>query len=152
MTTEATRSTHSTRVTRTLRATPEEVFAAWTEPDQLCQWSCPEGATIDDVQVDLRVGGAYRIRMRGPEGESYTAFGLYREIDPPNRLVYTWDWEEAAHQVGETLVSVDLQPAEESSTDVTVTHSAFPTVEAADGHTVGWTSCCDRLERLLGTG
>lgn len=140
---------HSVTLSHAIRASAEKVFEAWTRPEHLRRWSCPEGATLEDVEVDLTVGGRFRIKMRGPEGETYTAVGAYRMIEPPNRLVYTWDWEETEHQVGETLVEVEFRPEGEGGTLVVLTHSGFPAPEAAEGHREGWVSCFDKLSRLL---
>jgi len=151
----STEPTHSLRVSRVIQADVETVFRAWTEPSQLKLWSCPEGATVDDASVDLSVGGAYRIRMKGEEG-FWTAVGVYREIDPPKRLVYTWDWEEKAVKMSkhdrlgsadETVVTVDFS-ARDGGTEVVVTHTLFPSLEAKDGHLAGWVGCLDKLERL----
>lgn len=136
------------RVTRTISAPPEAVFRAWTEPERIRQWSCPPGGTIRESQVDLAPGGAYRLLIEAEGGTFHTAYGVYREIDPPERLVYTWDWEEAASAVGETLVTVEFV-ADGSSTEVTVTHEGFPAAEAAEGHRLGWTWSLGRLEDLL---
>lgn len=145
----STKAETSLRVSRVIRADRETLFGAWTEPDRLRRWSCPEGATVEDVRVDLRVGGKYRIRMRGSEGQTYTAVGVYREVDRPQRLVYTWDWEEEDQAVGETIVTVEFKDLGET-TEVVVTHERFPSAEAKDGHEQGWTSCLDRLEGLFG--
>lgn len=145
-----TQTTTSLRLTRVLQADPATVFRAWTEPDQLRHWSCPEGASITDVDVDLRVGGRYRIRMRGADGQVHTAFGVYREIARPHRLVYTWDWEEADYAMGETLVTVEFAPRG-NATAVTLTHELFPAAEAKTSHEEGWASCLNRLERLVAT-
>jgi len=137
------------RVSRLINADPKTVFRAWTEPDQLKQWSCPESATIADAQVDLSVGGQYRIRMHGTEGQVHTAVGTYREITPPRRLVYTWDWEEEDSRIGETLVTVEFTDLGET-TDVVLTHELFPNAEAKASHEQGWASCLNRLEQLFG--
>lgn len=142
------RTDTSLEITRLIPAPREEVFRAWTEPDRLLAWACPEGATFEGVDVDLRVGGRYRFRMVGAEGERHTAHGVYREIVPPEKLVYTWDWEEAAARMGETLVTVRFQDLGES-TEVVLVHERFPAPEATEGHAQGWASCLDRLERLL---
>ena len=146
-----TQTATSLRLTRTMQADPATVFRAWTEPEQLHQWSCPEGASITDVRVDLRVGGRYRIRMRGAEGQAHTAVGVYREIERPRRLVYTWDWEEADQAMGETLITVEFV-SRGHGTEVTLTHERFPGAEAKTSHEQGWTSCLDRLERLFPAG
>jgi uncharacterized protein YndB with AHSA1/START domain len=137
------------RVSRLINADPATVFRAWTEADQLKQWSCPESATVADAQVDLSVGGRYRIRMHGAQGNVHTAVGTYREITPPRRLVYTWDWEEEDSRIGETLVTVEFTDLGET-TDVVLTHELFPTTEAKASHEQGWTSCLNRLEQLFG--
>ena len=137
----------SLRISRVIKADRERVFAAWTEPLHLKKWSCPEGLSVADVQVDLSVGGQYKIRMENPEGKVHTAFGVYREIEPPHRLVYTWDWEEES--IGETLVTVEFNDLG-GSTEVVLTHELFPNAEAKVGHEEGWTSCLNRLERLFG--
>ena len=95
-----TTAARTVQVSRRIPAAAAELFRAWTEPDQLRRWSCPEGAEVSEATVDLRVGGRYRIRMTGSAGGVFTVSGAYREIDPPRRLVYTWDWEEEALRVG----------------------------------------------------
>jgi uncharacterized protein YndB with AHSA1/START domain len=137
----------SLRISRIINADREAVFRAWTEPDQLKRWSCPEGMTVADSQVDLTVGGRYRLRMESPEGKAHTAVGVYREIESPGRLVYTWDWEEES--IGETLVTVEFNDLGES-TEVVLIHELFPNAEAKVGHEEGWTSCLNRLEKVLG--
>lgn len=132
------------RISRVIKADPETVFRAWTEPEQLQNWSAPEGATVKAAQVDLKIGGRYRISMRTSEG-NYNATGVYREIDRPNRLVYTWSWEEKEHDVGETLVTVEFNGVG-GSTEVVLLHELFPSAEAKTSHEEGWGSCLNRLE------
>lgn len=143
----STKADSSLRLSRVIKADRDSVFRAWTEAGQLKQWACPEGASISDVAVDLRIGGRYRIRMKGAEGAVHTAVGEYRAIQPPERLVYTWDWEEEDHAVGETLVTVEFNEMG-GSTEVVLTHELFPNGEAKKAHEEGWSSCLDRLERL----
>lgn len=138
----------SLRLTRLIAADPQTVFDAWTRPEHMRRWSCPEGARVEEVNVDLRVGGAYSIRMKGAEGDVHNAFGTYREIDPPHRLVYTWDWREADHAVGETVVTVEFHPRDDG-TEVVIVQEGFPTPEAMAGHQQGWQSCLNRLEGLF---
>ncbi len=140
------------RVTRTMPASREAVFRAWTEPEQIRRWSCPPAGTILDSQVDLEPGGTYRLVIEAEGGTVHTAFGTYRAVDRPKRLVYTWDWEEAESAVGETLVTVDfLAPgnAAPESTEVVVSHAGFPSADAAEGHRLGWTWSLERLESLF---
>lgn len=143
-----TKTETSLRVSRLINASPETLFRAWTDPDQLKQWHCPEGITLADAQVELSVGGRYRLRMEDPEGKVYTAVGAYREIQPARRLVYTWQWEETENDVGETLVTVEFQERGDA-TEVVLTHELFPAAEAKEHHLQGWTSIFDKLEKLF---
>ncbi len=136
------------QLSRVIKADRETVFKAWTEAEHLRRWSCPEGIDIADVQVDLSVGGAFQIRMLNPEGQTHTAYGTYREIERPRRLVYTWDWREDDQKVGETLVTVEFN-ALGDSTEVVLTHERFPSAEAKSEHEKGWSSCLNRLEALF---
>jgi uncharacterized protein YndB with AHSA1/START domain len=136
----------SLRLTRSIQADIQTVFDAWTQPHHLKQWSCPEGGTVGDAAVDLSVGGAYRIEMNTNSGV-HTAHGIYKELDTPRRLVYTWAWENGDIEAGETLVTVEFDDLG-GSTEVVFTHELFPTAEATKAHELGWTSCLDRLEAL----
>ncbi|WP_420637302.1 SRPBCC family protein [Candidatus Palauibacter sp.] len=135
------------RVSKAIPAPQETVFRAWTEPEEIARWSAPPGAKVAESRVDLAAGGTWKIRMEDEEGVIHTALGVYREVDAPNRLVYTWDWE-GEHSVGETLVSVDFLP-EGGSTLVIVTHEEFPAAEAAEGHRQGWIACLGLLAGLF---
>jgi glutathione S-transferase len=143
-----TQTANSLRVTRKINAAVERVFEAWTDQDRLLSWFCPKSMEVADASVDFRVGGRYRVSMRSPEGRTFTAVGEYREIEPPNRLCFTWDWEEEDYGVGETLVTVELVERS-GSTEVVLTHGGFANQEAVESHTEGWNSCFDRLESLL---
>lgn len=138
------------RLTRTFAASRDEVFRAWTDPQALKQWWVPaDGFSVPRAEIDLRVGGAYRVTMRNPRGETFLLVGTYREVRPPERLVYTWRWEETEMNVGETLVTVEFRKRG-SSTEVAITHSLFPNGELRDRHDKGWSGCLDRLVRMVG--
>ena len=132
----------------TFKASREKVFRAWTDPEELKKWWGPEGYATPSAEVDLRVGGKYRLGMRKlPDGEIFYLTGIYREVRPPERLVYSWRWE-AEPEYGETQVTVDFRQAG-NSTEVVLTHEFFPTGKARDDHNRGWSSCLDRLAKLL---
>lgn len=141
-------TTTSLKLSRIIAATPAEVFEAWTDPKKLSQWSAPEGVTVDLVEVDLAVGGKYHIRMKSPEAVEFNAVGVYRIIEPPHRLQYTWRWEEQEHDVGETVVTIEFVDIG-GATEVRLTHDLFPNDEAKSGHADGWNSCFNRLEALF---
>lgn len=145
----STETTTSIRLTRTIRAAPEKVFRAWTEPDQMKRWSAPEGYTVAEAASELRVGGRFRIRMEGPEGAVHTAEGEYRKVDPPKRLAYTWDWTDEGASMGDTLVTVEFRETGEGHTEVVLVHELFPGKEAAEDHEQGWASCLNRLEAIF---
>src|SRR5690242_12076695 len=92
------------------RASPERIFRAWTSPTALREWWCPAGCVAGDIEIYLKVGGAYRIAMsRVGGGETVAVHGRFVEVRPPERLVYTWRWEVAFAQMPETLVAVELR-------------------------------------------
>ncbi|HSD52288.1 MAG TPA: SRPBCC domain-containing protein [Candidatus Methylomirabilis sp.] len=133
---------------RTFKAPREKVFRAWTDPEELKKWWGPEGYETVSAEVDLSVGGKYRLGMRKlPDGEIFYLSGIYREVRPPERLVYTWRWE-AKPEMGETLVTVEFRQVG-GSTEVALTHEFFPTAQARDDHNRGWNGCLDRLEKLF---
>lgn len=140
----------SLRLTRTIAADPEAVFRAWTDPERMKRWMCPEGLVVEDVESDLVVGGGYRIVMRTPEDAHHTARGKYREIQRPRRLVFTWGWEEdgASVEPGGSLVTVELEDRG-GSTALVLLHERLPDAESRDGHEEGWASALNNLERLF---
>lgn len=141
---------------RVLNATPELAFEAWTSPDHIQQWMRPEpGMVVRRANMDLRVGGKFRIQMQMPDGEFFTAVGAFEEVKAPERLVYTWDWEKdgSGAEFGEvegkpSLVTVEFLKRGER-TELVLTHSRFATVKSRDGHAEGWGKLVDSFARLL---
>ncbi len=125
----------------------EKVFAAWTESEQLKKWFSPNpNFQVPVAEVDLKVGGAYRIQMLSPEGKTHTAFGQYLEIRPPEKLVFTWGWEGDPDFPRETRVTVQFL-AKGNQTEVVLTHEYLPSANSRDLHREGWTGCLHHLER-----
>lgn len=135
------------KVQRVFAAPRERVFRAFTDPAQLKRWHAPGDATVSLAEVDLKVGGAYRIHMQGADGTVYRLRGEYREIDAPSRLIYTWRWEHEDDGV-EMLVTVEFADSGED-TLVRLTHEGFASEESRGGHEGGWSSILDKLEALL---
>ena len=134
-------------VRRTFAASPKRVFQAWTTPEEVKLWAAP-GPTlgVPVAEIDLRVGGGYRIHMREPSGKEYRVVGTYREVDPPRRLVYTWSWE-TDPTVVDSIVTVEFHDRG-GSTEVVLRHEGLPTEKRA-GHEVGWNGSLDKLARIL---
>lgn len=138
------------RLQRTVNAPPDEVFDAWTRPDLLTRWFAPAPAVVGRVEVDPTVGGAWLIRMDAPEGVVYTAAGTYRVVDRPDRLVFTFDWQEEASRMGtESVVTVTFR-AVDGGTELTLVHEGLPGADEVDGHGAGWTACLAQLEGVVG--
>jgi len=143
-------------VKRMLNATPERAFQAWTSAEHIQQWMRPEpGMVVPLANVDLRVGGRFRIQMRMPDGEFFTAVGVFKEVKAPERLVYTWDWEKdgSGAEFDEvegkpSLVTVEFLKRGEG-TELVLTHSRFATVGSRDSHARGWGKLVESFARLV---
>ena len=80
-------------IVRTIDAPRARVFNAWTDPAELRRWWGPGEFLCPEAEVDLRCNGAYRLVMQPTAGDPFVLAGTYREVTPPERLVYTWRWE-----------------------------------------------------------
>jgi uncharacterized protein YndB with AHSA1/START domain len=128
----------SLKLRRLLSATADEVFAAWTDPQLMSLWMSPVGHA--EVQVDLRVGGRFRIAMVG-EGRRIEHTGEYLEIAPARRLVFTWRSPYTGSQA--TVVTVELRP-EDTGTELLMIHERLPE-DQVEPHSGGWGRMLDRL-------
>jgi glutathione S-transferase len=135
-------------VRRTIRTTAERLFQAWTQPEQLRAWWGPRPVTCSRADVDLRVGGRYRIDNALPDGNTVTIEGEFRAIEPPHRLVYTWRMG-AGPEAEESLVTVRFE-ARGEATEVVVVHEQLASEAVRDSHAQGWDGCLDGLEAHLG--
>ena len=137
------------RLTRTFKAPREKVFRAWTVPEEIVKWWGPEGCSSPGAEIDLRDGGRYRIAMTTPEQKEFYSFGEYREVAPPEKLVFTWIWEGPPEMAGvETLMTLEFAEKGDE-TELTLTHERFPTEQDKKNHEWGWNSCFDCLEKAL---
>ena len=146
------------QVRRTFNAPLERVFAAWAQPDQLKQWMCGDVPThvITQHVQEIRTGGRWKTEIHDPaKNEVYWGRGVYREVKPPERIVFTWIWTkgnpdgENMHPGSEeTLVTVEFF-ARGDKTEVVLIHAAFATEAQRKDHDGGWNGCFDALERVL---
>jgi uncharacterized protein YndB with AHSA1/START domain len=138
-------------ITRTFDAPRSLVFKAWTEREHRMRWWGPRGFTVTFCEMDLRPGGGWRLAMRSPEGREDRQRGIFREIVPPERLVFTYAFEDANGNLGhETLVTVTFAE-HEGKTKLTVNHAVFETVAVRDDHVRGWGEALDRLAQYATT-
>jgi uncharacterized protein YndB with AHSA1/START domain len=143
-------STATLSLERTFDAPRHAVFAAWTDPEVLRRWwaAGPDWDT-PEADVDLRVGGAYRLAMRDPgSGDVYVVGGQYTEVAPPERLVYTWTWEHDSPGSAESLVTVVFRD-DGPRTTVLLTHTGFADAAAVARHEHGWHAVMDSLARRV---
>ena len=131
-------------VRRLIQASPQVLFEAWLDPQQLAQWLRPFDTSRTDASVDARVGGAYRIDMHTPGGVVEHR-GEYVAIEPHTRLVFTWD---SPHTDGASLVTVSFVP-QGAATEVNVVHEKLPEPKR-QAHRDGWTSGLEKLARFAG--
>jgi len=133
------------QVTRVLRATPQDVFEAWTDPRLLQHWLCPDPGVVGEVTCDPVVGGTYRLIMVFDHGAQMVT-GEYLEVDPPYRLVFTWLTDRTAGQP--TQVTVTLRP-DGDLTEMTITHERLPSDNYRASASWAWANVVDRLDRTL---
>ncbi|HXT16259.1 MAG TPA: SRPBCC domain-containing protein [Gemmatimonadaceae bacterium] len=133
----------SLEVRRTIRAPRQRVFDAWTKAEELKRWHAPGPLTVSFAEIDLRVGGGYRIHMREPNGTEHKVSGVYREVDPPKRVVYTWSWDDQS-DVQNSVVTLEFHERG-ASTEVVLRHEGFATDKQRDSHNGGWTSIMEKF-------
>jgi uncharacterized protein YndB with AHSA1/START domain len=135
-------------VKRVIAASPEALFDAWTDPAALAVWMVPGDGTHTDAVADPRVGGEFTLTMHSPSS-SVLHRGTYLVIDRPRRLSFTWQSRYTGDL--ETVVTIDFT-ALESGTEVAITHTGLPTLEAVDDHSGGWDDCLVELDEHYGEG
>lgn len=136
------------RLERTIAASREKVFAAWTKAETVIRWFAPGPAYRCSVPaLDARPGGSYRIRLVHSGGNEHFVGGVYREVSAPSRIVFTWAWEKNPER-GETLVTVELFE-DGPRTRLVLTHERFPSIEVRDTHSAGWTGGLDQMVKMF---
>ena len=131
-----------------LQARAERVFAACVDPDKLAEWWGPAGFTSPSLELEVRDGGRYRITMQPPDGEPFHLRGEFSEVDPPRRLVYTFEWEEPDPADRETVVTLSFLDHREG-TKLVLDQGPFATEARRALHEAGWTESLERLEKSL---
>lgn len=132
-------------ITRDFDAPAELLFTLWTDVEHFSKWMGPEGFECPEAEIDFRVGGKYRGMIRSKDhGDSWFG-GEYREIDRPNRLVFTWMWDTGPSGEVETLITITFRENADGRTTMTFHQSPFISVERRDSHIGGWNSLFKKL-------
>ena len=135
---------------RALDAPPELVFEALTEPTELAQWWGPHGFTTPTIDLDVREGGRYRFTMQPPDGEAFHLSGEFLEVHPPERLSFTFRWDEPDPDDRETVVVLSLHSAG-SGTTLSLSQGEFATEGRLELHRNGWADSLEKLDVMLKT-
>ena len=139
-------------VTRVIDAPRRLVFKAWTEPEQVARWWGPKGFTTTFCDMDIRPGGQFRFCMRSPTGTDHWKRGVYREVVAPERIIFTFAWEDAAGNPGHELLTTVTFAEQGRKTKLTLNQAVFETADGCDDHRRGWTSCLERFADYMVAG
>jgi len=131
---------------RRLKASPEAVYTAWTDPQKIVRWFGLDSGPVEHAELDVRVGGKYSIGFRTEDGEQHYVSGAYREVVPNERLSFSWSWRSTPERV--SLVTVLIKPDGAGSL-LTLNHEKFFNEKARDDHREGWSECLDKLVQYL---
>jgi uncharacterized protein YndB with AHSA1/START domain len=138
------------RLERLIASPPEVLFGLWTEPVQLLKWWGPDGYETSVHCLETRPGGRWRIILRRSDGSALAMSGVYRIVEPPRRLAFTWAWENESGARGhETEVEVNFE-ATPGGTRLVLLQQRFESKQARDNHNAGWSSSFDRLTKVAG--
>jgi uncharacterized protein YndB with AHSA1/START domain len=133
---------------RVLHAPRSSLFDVLVQPAQLARWWGPKGFSAPSIELDLRVGGEYRIEMQPPDGDRFFLRGEFRRVEPPARLAYTFAWEDPDPDDRETLVELSLQDLGDA-TELILDQGPFATEARRALHEQGWTEGLNRLHELI---
>jgi uncharacterized protein YndB with AHSA1/START domain len=147
---ESTDGKYQLSIRRRMPASREVVFEAWTDPQGLREWMCPGDIVSAEAQLDLRVGGSYRIVMKS-KTQDHVHTGVYQVVDPPSRLVFTWTQNEKEVP---TLVTVEFI-AHGNESELVLTHERFRDADVMKRYQGGWGTITEKfaayLTKLIGT-
>jgi uncharacterized protein YndB with AHSA1/START domain len=140
---------HELVITRVFDAPRDLVFKVWTDPRHIKNWFGPKDYPAVEMNIDVRSGGKWRacLKSTGTDPDLWVG-GVYREIVKPERLMFTFAWEEEGERGLETVVTLTFED-ESGKTKMTLRQIPFQSAEERDGHNYGWNSTLDRLDELL---
>jgi uncharacterized protein YndB with AHSA1/START domain len=133
-------------LTRLFDAAPESVFDAWLNREEWAAWIGPEGVNCDVPLLEPRVGGRYCVTMRMSGGQVIPVAGLFKTIDRPNLLVFTWGWEGDSSR--ESLITITFNK-KGGKTELILRQEGLGSVSNRDEHGKGWSSALNKLDKYL---
>jgi uncharacterized protein YndB with AHSA1/START domain len=138
------------RIVRVFKAKPDLVFKAFTDPEQMRNWFCPDGFRFTEIRVDSKTGlGTYFEMLDEGAGHRYVFELVYTTIDRPNKIVWTSIWRDGFAESGrKTKATIEFRPVP-GGTEVTLTHEGFVDKANRDDHAQGWGGGLDKLARML---
>lgn len=142
-----TNSVPSVTIVRRIKASPARIWAAITRPEQMLQWWGPDAGPTLKAEADVRPGGRFSVLFRLLNGEEHNPTGIYRDVLPERKLVFTWEWPGMRER--ESLVTFLLKPLG-TGTELTLIHERLPDEEARQSHEKGWSGLLDKLPTFLG--
>ena len=137
----------SVTIVRRIKAPPARVWAAITQPILMMQWWGPDAGPTLDAVADVRPGGRFSVVFRLLNGDEHNPTGIYREVVPEKKLVFTWEWPGMAER--ESLVTFLLKPID-GGTELTLVHERLPDEAARKSHEEGWEGFLNKLRIFLG--
>lgn len=143
-------------IARIFDAPRDIVWRAWTDTECFKLWfNLNDGVKMLSVKMDVRVGGRYRIQTKHPDDEYFTSVGMYREVNPPEQLLFTWAWEKDGSEPDfgeveppETLVTLEFR-AREKQTEMVFTQMNFASAQSRDNHNRGWSAYFEHLAKFV---
>lgn len=135
-------------LSRSYPVAPEKVWRAWTDAEAVKKWWGPgPDEPVSLAQLDVRVGGRFRIVFGGPDGKAHECAGVYKEVVPNRKLVFTWTWPNSTPE-RESLVTIVFKQVA-GGTELEFVHEQLFNETVRDDHKRGWSSSLDKLERFL---
>jgi uncharacterized protein YndB with AHSA1/START domain len=130
---------------RRLNAAPEKIYAAWTDPEKIVKWFGPDAGPVKSAKLDVREGGRYAIVFSTLDGVEHQVSGVYREVVPNHKLVFSWAWRTMPER--ESQVTITIKPDGDGALLTLFHEQLFD--EERDRHEHGWTGCLAKLEAFL---
>jgi uncharacterized protein YndB with AHSA1/START domain len=138
----------SLTINRNFKASKQSVYEAWTNEEAITSWFAPTSEMKTIVhEMELKIGGKYRISMIEPDGTTHVIHGEYVALNPYDQVAFTWEWESDEEQV-DSLVTIDLSE-NNGTTDMVLVHDKLASQESVDLHNEGWTGCIAQLEAFV---